>query len=182
MATNVIKTDIGQPIIFRTSNEEVYNSTLSEGSIWMRTSQFYREIEDEARRDAGEGVNGTQTLFPIHLESKGGPNLSLQGPGIVGQEIINHYIVSMHGTSITPEIRNEFGGFTLGVKSIFNLALELAVKAGEQLKVTGYRYGKVSYTHTALSITHGSGGSAIALGGNPPISLRSIDTDVLRKQ
>ena len=105
MSASTIKTKLDRPIIFRTCSKEVYEATLSTGSIWLRSSLYYRKTEDVARKDRSEGVNGTAALFPLRFNPDSAQAMTLQGPGSIGQEIILHYLMSMHGTSITEATR-----------------------------------------------------------------------------
>lgn len=176
-----IQTAYDRPVIFRTVGESVYSSSISDGSIWLRSSQYYRNIEDAARKDVSEGVNGTRTSFPLRFNAEGGPAITLEGTGSVGCEIIPHYIFSMHGAGISEEIRNSFGNYTFGIKCILKLSAEILYQASKQITVTGYRYGQVSYQHTALTISQHSNTAAINIGDEPPEYIKSINTDVLRK-
>lgn len=181
MATTKIKTKFDRPIIFRTCDKVVYESTLESGGIWMRSSHYYRNIEDLARQDKSEGINGTQALFPLHFSPDSAQGIRLEGNGSVGQEIIPHYIMSMHGTSIAESVRKGFGGYTLGIKCIADLAAEILYKASQQLPVHSYRYGQVAYQRTALCQSYSANGAAIELTGKPSVYVKSINTDVLRK-
>ena len=181
MSDPSIKTKLDSPIIFRTCGKDVYEATLSTGSTWLRSSLYYRKTEDLARQDRSEGVNGTSALFPLRFAPESAQAMTLQGPGRVGQEIILHYLMSMHGASITEETRKEFGGYTLGIRCLADLAADIVYQVSKQISVNGYRYGQVAYQRTALSMSLGSHGSAIELGGTPSVHLKSINTDVLRK-
>jgi hypothetical protein len=176
-----LKTELDRPILFRTVRKDVYRKSVDEGSIWLRSSHYYRGIEDRARCDQSEGVNGTKSLIPLRFQIENTPLVTLQGPGSVGCEIIPHYILSMHGTAISGECRSEFGGYTFGIRCIARLAAEILYQASRQLDVFSYRFGQVAYQYTALSISHNAHGAAINLGGRPAVAVRSVDTDVLRK-
>jgi len=169
-------------MIFRTVSETVYKSSIETGSIWLRSSHYYRNIEDEARADKSEGVNGTKSLFPLNFKPKSAQALSLQGGGSIGCEIVPHYIMSMHGTSIADHVRKEFGGRTMGIRCIADLSAEVLFQVSKQVSVTGYRFGQVAYQYTSLSMSNNMSGAAIALDGNPPVAIKSINTDVLRKE
>lgn len=176
-----IKTKLDSPVIFRTCGKEVYKATLSAGSIWLRSSLYYRSTEDVARQDRSEGVNGTSALFPLHFAPDSAPPITLEGPGSIGQEIILHYLVSMHGTSVTETTREGFGGYTLGVRCIADLAADIVYQVSKQVPVNGYRFGQVVYQRTALTMSYNPHGSAIELSGHPSVHVKSINTDVLRK-
>lgn len=181
MSKSTIKTKLDRPIIFRTCGREVYKSTLNTGSIWLRSSLYYRKTEDVTRQDHSEGVNGTSVLFPLRFAPKSAQAMTLQGPGSVGQEIILHYLLSMHGASISEATRQEFGGHTLGIRCIADLAADIVYQVSKQVPVNGYRYGQVAYQRTALSMSYEAYGSAIKLSGKPSVYVKSINTDVLRK-
>lgn len=181
MSKPPIKTKLDRPILFRTCDKEVYEATLSSGSIWLRSSWYYRQIEDIARQDSSEGVNGTSMLFPLRFAPESAPTITLEGPGSVGQEIVPHYLMSMHGTSITEATREGFGGYTLGIRCIADLAAEILYQVSKQIPVHGYRYGQVAYQRTALIMSYDPYGSANELGGSPSVHVKSLSTDVLRK-
>ena len=139
MNKNDIQTGLDRPIIFRTVSESVYKSSLETGSIWLRSSHYYRKIEDEVRVDKSEGVNGAKCLFPLNFNPKSAQAISLQGGGSVGCEIVPHYIMSLHGTSIADDVRKGFGGRTMGIRCIADLSAEVLYQVSKQLPVTGYR-------------------------------------------
>jgi hypothetical protein len=179
---NKILTDLDRPIIFRTVDASVYKNTISTGSIWLRSANYYVNIEDNARCDKSEGSNGTRTLLPLRFHPEGGVQQTYQGGGSIGQEIIPHYIFSMHGTSISEKVHKSFGGYTLGVRCISRLSAEILFEASKVLPVTGYRFGQVSYQYTALCRSHHPYGAAIGMGGKTPEFLKSINSEVLRKE
>lgn len=158
-----IQTKLDRPIIFRTMNKTVYNSTLSNGSIWLRSSHYYRSIENNTRADISEGINSTLCRFPLHFKPKSAQALSLQGNGSIGTEIVPHYIISMHGTSITDKVREEFGGFTMGVKCIADLSSEVIFQVSKQLPVTSYIFGQVKYQRTALTMSYNLSSAPLTL-------------------
>ncbi|MEE4244945.1 MAG: hypothetical protein V2I33_06025, partial [Kangiellaceae bacterium] len=176
-----INTKFDRPILFRTCDKTVYESTLETGSIWMRSSHYYQKVEDLARQDKSEGVNGTPMLFPLKFAPENAQGMSMEGEGSVGQEIIPHYITSMHGTGITEKVRKDFGGYTLGVRCIADLAAEILFEASQQLAIHSYRFGQVAYQRTALTQSYSRNGAAIELTGKPSVYIKSINTDVLRK-
>lgn len=177
-----LRTELDRPIIFRTVGKDIYRRCLDDGSLWLRSSDFYRGIEDQSRRDISEGINGTRSNIPLRFKVESAPELTLSGPGNVGCEIVPHYILSMHGAAISDDCRREFGGCTFGIRCIAKLGAEVLYQASKQLDVHGYRFGQVAYQYTALSMSYSRSGGAIDLGGNPPVSVRSLDTDVLRKE
>ena len=176
-----VNTKFDRPILFRTCDKVVYESTLDSGSIWMRSNDYYQKIEDLARQDKSEGINGTPMLFPLNFSPENAQGMSIAGEGTVGQEIIPHYITSMHGTGITENVRKEFGGYTLGIKCIADLAAEILFAASQQLAIHSYRFGQVAYQRTALTQSYTRSGAALELTGNPSVYVKSINTDVLRK-
>lgn len=177
-----VQADPGEPIVFRTTDPEVADHTLSEGSLWLRPAEYYRKIEDEARSDRGEGVNSATTTVPLRLNPQGGTPITVSGPGDIGQTIVPHYIASFHGSSLPETFRQEFGGVTFGIKSLARLSAEVLYQSSRQLKCTGYRCGKVYYQHPGLVVGNAvTGGAAIQLGDNPPWFLNPLGTDVLRK-
>lgn len=177
-----IQAALNEPILFRTSSEKVYKSAISRGSIWLRSAQYFRELEDTSRSDRGEGVNSGTTAIPLQISPERGPETTIAGRGHIGQGIGPHYILSLHGNSVFPSQREAFGGWTFGVKSLFLLSTEIVFRASLQLPVTGYRFGQVRYQYAGMSQSHSSVGSAaITISEVPPLYLNPFDTDVLRK-
>lgn len=181
-STMWLQTDIDRPLLFRTVDKDVYQNTIENGSVWLRSSHYYREIEDQARSDQTEGINGTKSSMPLQFKAAKGNSVRIEGPGIIGCEIIPHYIMSLHGAAISDDCRHEFGGYTFGVKCIRRLSAEILYQASRQIDVHGYRYGQVAYQYTALSMSYDRRNVAIGLGGNPEVGVKSLDTDVLRKE
>ncbi|AQT61531.1 hypothetical protein [Cellvibrio sp. PSBB023] len=178
---NKISSDFDQPILFRTVDTDVYKSSVHNGSIWLRSSVYYRQIEDQARADTAEGTNSSLTLLPLAFHPNNGNKITIQGSGSIGCEIIPHYIVSLHGISISQSAHKSFGGCTFGIKNIDRISAEILYQVSKQHSVKGYRYGQVAYHHTALALSLHSATSAMGLGGTPSEFLKSINTDVLRK-
>jgi hypothetical protein len=108
--------------------------------------------------------------------------VQIRGLGAIGQVVTPHYLVSLHGTSISTAQRKEFGGYTFGVRSLSRLSTDVLFQASQQIKCSGYRYGQVCYQYTALTMSLFSNGAAINLGGNPPLCLGALNTDALRKR
>ncbi len=177
-----IQTELDDPILFRTTGKEVYESTLATGSIWLRSDQHYRTLEDQVRNDTLEGANPGKTSIPLRIAMNGAPELTIQGPGHIGQLMIPHYLVSLHGSSIAPSERASFGGYTFGVRSLRRLSTEILYKCSRQIRCNGYRYGHIFYQYVAFALSLNSGGGAIKLDGNPAHYLNPINTDVLRKR
>lgn len=181
MPSTSIQTEYDSPIIFRTCDQDVYNATCDTGSLWLRTSNYYRKIEDMARRDLGEGITGTSVGLELSINPENANGIRLEGTGTIGCEIIPHYLISFHGAAIKEQTRRGFGGYTLGIKSLTKLSAEIVYQASLQVDVTGYRYGPVSYQNTALTLSHSGSSAAIEMTGAPAVYLKSINTDVLRK-
>lgn len=182
MEENSIKSDIEQPVIFLTVDKEVYESTTRTGSIWLRSCEYYQNIENLARKDGLEGSNGTKALFQLYFKPENAVSLRYKGAGIIGCSIVPHYIFSMHGTSITNKWRAKLGGYTFGIRSVSELAADIAEQVKKQIVVLRQpRYGPVHYQYTPLTMSHDLNNAAIVLNGNPGVAIKSIDTDVLRK-
>lgn len=178
---NLVSTEFDRAIVFRTVDEEVYWSSVNDGSIWLRSSTYYRKIEDKARQDRSEGINGSSMLLPLRFQANGGAQILMEGPGSVGCEIVEHYIISLHGASISKAVHEGFGGCTFGVKNLDRLSAEVLYQVSKQYPANGYRYGAVSYQNTALSLSMNPDNSAVCLNGSPSQYVKSINTDVLRK-
>jgi hypothetical protein len=117
----MIRADLDAPILFRTTSANVYEATLATGSLWLRSDQYYREIEDEARKDDTEGVNGGKLTIPFRLQPENGPAIEIRGSGQIAQKIVPHYILSMHGSSISEGQLRSFGECSFGIKNISKL-------------------------------------------------------------
>jgi hypothetical protein len=181
MSDSYIQSQMDCPIIFRTLPENVYKLTLDDGSIWLRSEKYYQDIEDTVRRDPSEGINGAKTLFPLHFKPPNAHQTSIEGTGKIGQAIVPHYIMSLHGTSITERERERFGGHTVGIRNLVALMFDVVYSVSKKISISSYRYGQVDYKYTSLMQSHSVYGSAISLSGEPPVYLKSINTDVLRK-
>ena len=161
----------------------MYESSLETGSLWLRSDQYFRNIDDEARKDRSEGANGGKTSVPLCFKPDNGPQIIIQGDGQIGQEIRPHYIFSLHGPSISTEQRLALGGCTFGIKIISKLSAEILYRCSQEIECVGYRYGQVYYQFAPLSQSCNSERSTVInLGGKPPVSLNLLNTDVLRKQ
>ncbi len=173
-ATEILA-DLEQPILFRTSGAAVYRAALETGSLWLRSAAYYQAIEDRARQDSAEGFNASRTTVPLRVG-----NLSMFGDGLIGQTIRPHYILSLHGTSISRGQLQAFGGHTFGVKNLFKLTMEIFHETSKVIDCSGFRYGAVSYQHTALMQTASPiGGAPVQLADNRYLNVAS--SDVLRK-
>jgi hypothetical protein len=179
---SLVSTDFDEPILFRTASEDVCKSTLETGMLWLRSDQYYREIEDKARNDASEGVNSGTTSLPLQLQAKDGPQLQIYGDGGIGQQIRPHYIVSLHGSSISSEVRKAFGGHTFGIRNFSRLVVEVVSEASKIASYNGWRFGQIMYQYAALAQSlNSNGGAAVQYGHNPAQYLNPVNTDVLRK-
>lgn len=181
ITTSDIDVELHEPFVFRTTSADVYRSSLETGTLWLRSDQYYRDLEDRIRNDQLEGISSGTTSVPLRIRT-GGVNVQIQGIGTIGQEIRPHYLVSLHGTSISAAQRKEFGGHTFGVRSLSRLSIDVLFQASQQIRCIGYRYGQVCYQYTALTLSLFSNGAAINLGGDPPLCLGALNTDALRKR
>jgi hypothetical protein len=178
-----IEAETDEPILFRTTGEAVCKSTLHAGSLWLRSDKYYRDLEDQIRNDAAEGVSSGTTALPVQFQQKNGVQIRVEGKGNVGRLLGPHYIVSLHGTSISESQRAAFGGHTFGVRSLFRLSAEVLCEASRQIKCTAYRHGPVRYHYAALAHSNRSvGGPAIQFDHDPPRYLNPLDADALRKR
>ncbi len=172
---NPIAAEMDSPILFRTVNFEVYEQTLTRGSIWLRSDAYYRALEDEVRRDTGEGFSAGTTSLPLRipLTSDDGnvQEMLLSGSGKTGQFLKPHYIMSMHGSSISVVEREKFGGYTLGIRSPGQLSNELSEKAEAHVSVVEWVCAQVMYLRPALTLTRCPlGGAPIQLGSDTFLS------------
>lgn len=181
VATDKIEVELNEPLVFRTASADVCKSSIEAGSLWLRSDQYYRDLEDQIRNDPLEGVNCGTPAVPLRTRA-GGVDVQIRGTGTIGQAIVPHYLLSLHGASISDAQRKAFGGHTFGVQSLSRLSIDILYQASKQIRCIGYRYGQVVYQHTAFALTLFSNGSAICLGGDPPLSLGALNTDVLRKR
>ena len=178
-----IAADLDQPILFRTTNAANADAALASGSIWLRSDAYYRQIEDQCRSDDCEGVKFAKVTIPLRVHVPNGPNIEIRGPGSIGQEIVPHYILSLHGSSISKVQLDAFGPKTFGIRNVAKLSAEILYRASLTLDCSGYRYGPVSYRSATLALSQISvGASAIQLRSAPPLYLNPLATDVLVKR
>jgi hypothetical protein len=182
MTESHIQTDFNSPLLFRTTSENLYQSTLETGELWLRSNKYYQNIEDAARVDKGEGVNSSKTEFPLSLKTDNDVTINISGEGKLGQAIVPHYIISLHGTSISNTQRMDFGGFTYGIKTLVKLSAQILYEASKIINVAGYSFGQVAYQNTALMQTQNKNGAIVGLTDVPPHYLSALNTDVLRKE
>jgi len=149
----IVRTKLEEPILFRTLKKDVYPQTLSSGSVWLRTNVFYQklEAEDLSREDRFEGINISGLFTELNIE--GGVCIHCEDGGLIGTEHPTHYIMSLHGLNIREQVRNEFGGYTLGIRSISDLANDVLKQASKQINVTQCGFGQVSYLYHGLHRT-----------------------------
>jgi len=174
--------DLNSPILFRTTSEDLYKSTLESGELWLRSNEYYQNIEDEARVDNGEGVNASKVELPLNFKTDNDVTIRFSGDGRLGQEIVRHYIISIHGSSISKKQRTAFGGCTFGIKSLSKLSAQILYEASKQIDVVGYRFGQVAYQNTALVQSQNRNGAICEFTNVPPHYLNVLNTDVLRKE
>lgn len=175
--------DIDEPILFRTTSNDVYKTTIETGSLWLRSGQYFRELEDKVRSDKNEGVNIGKITFPLSFKVQDGLNINIEGKGIIGQEIRPHYILSLHGSSISATQLRSFGENTFGIRSLSKLSAEVLLESSKILKNCSCRYGAIAYQYSAFALSHNPiGGSAMKLRGEPPLYLNPAHTDILRKE
>lgn len=166
-------------MLFRTCEKIAYDAATKEGSLWLRSSHYYRGIENDlARVDGSEGVNFAPCNFPLKFDRRHTPLSTFSG-GSIGCEIIPCYIFSLHGTGIREDIRREFGGFMFGIRSIYKLVHDILHQAQKQIDVVGHRYGQVSYQYTPLTLSRNPNSVALALSEN--LFLKSQNAEILRK-
>jgi hypothetical protein len=172
--------ELHEPLVFRTVKADIYQSSIG-GSVWLRSDQYYRNLEDQIRNDPLEGVNSGTTAMPVSVRV-GGVHVRIQGDGGIGQQLPPHYLMSLHGTSISATQRHNFGGHTFGIRSLSRLSVDVLYQASRQVRCLGYRFGQVSYQHSVLCLSLFSNGAAINLGGDPPVTIGPLNTDILRKR
>lgn len=62
------------------------------------------------------------------------------------------------------------------------MAAHILYQVSKKITVTNYQFGQVAYQYTALTQSNQPQGAAISIGGEPNVYLKSINTDVLRKE
>lgn len=180
--TNTVLTDLDEPVVFRTTSSDVGKATLKSGSLWLRSDQYYREMEDRARRDESEGSTNAKLGVPLRVQRGNGPSFTISGSGYIGQTIAPHYILSLHGPSISPDVLHSFGTCTFGVKSISRLSAEILYRCSLIIKCTGYRFGQVLYQRGALAFSLHNYGAPLKIADDPPIYVNLLNTNVLIKE
>ena len=158
--------------------QAVFESTVTTGSVWLRSDEYYRRIEDEARRDLKEGFTAGGCTVPLSLPTgPAGGRFIVEGEGSVGQFLPPHYILSLHGSCISTDQRASFGGYTLGVKSVSRLAHDIAQQAGPVVGDQRVGFGPVFYRRTALSVTTRPIDGAAIVFGDPRMHLTVWEPD-----
>lgn len=175
--------DIDEPILFRTTGNDVYNATIGTGSLWLRSGQYFRELEDKVRSDTNEGVSIGKINIPLSFEIPDGPKINIEGEGAIGQEVRPHYILSLHGSSISTTQLRLFGEKTFGIRSLSKLSAEVLLESSKILKDCSCRYGPVAYQYSGFALSYNPiGGSPVKLGGEPSLYLKPAHTNILRKE
>jgi hypothetical protein len=175
-----LQSNFEEPLLFRSGDRVVHDSAINDGSLRMKSIHFYRGIENDAARvDGHEGINTTPFTFPLRFDRNISNISEITGGGRIGCEIRNAYILSLHGTGIDPSIREGFGAYMFGIKSLYSLVNEIIYQASRQVEVIGHSYGQVSYQYTPLTISKNGMNTAIELSKG--IYLKSIATEILRK-
>ena len=77
MSEFLIEAELDNPILFRTMSSDVYNCTVNEGSIWLRSSEYYQKIEDQARNDDSEGINSAKLIIPLNFKPLRGNRITI---------------------------------------------------------------------------------------------------------
>lgn len=179
-----INADFGQPFLFRTTIQKYYQSTLTTGTLCLHSSEYFRETEDRDRCDANEGANMGILTLPQRVKYEGYAGYDAIG-GSVGQIIVPHYILSLHGMSISLEQHEKFGGHTFGIKNFEKLAFDIHHEVKKQIKSDRFRKGAVCYRHTTITCSEFPDGGAIgelsSVSGGKSIYIHPLSTDVLRK-
>ncbi|TFH89130.1 hypothetical protein [Vibrio ouci] len=181
---NYIKADFDEPFLFRTASKLVCDNTLKNGEIWLRTNLYYQQIEDKARVDNNEGLSSSKIEFPISVKSDNGVFIDISGDrtGTMGTNVPPHYLISLHGTSISKQQHTDFGGVTFGISSFSVLTKQIIEETSKQIKVLGYQAGPVSYQFTSLVQTEKRNGAILEITDNPPHYLSTVDMTALRKE
>jgi hypothetical protein len=177
-----IQSDIGQPIVFKTTTEPVYRSTLQAGESWLRSDEYYRQLEDQVRGDSLESSSPGRTTVPLSVSNPGGASLHFSGEGFLAERLPAHYIMSFHGTSIAEAERRGFGGYTFGVKNIMLLASAVLLKCSTQIGCFGYNWNQINYQFSGLQISDQIDGAPIVFGDNPPRCFRTLAPNAFRKR
>lgn len=184
MATPIssVQSDLDQPIVFRTATENAYRSTTETGEIWLRSDEYFRKLEDKVRNDELESLSAGKHQLPYSLVAPNSPHIHLEGDGNIAESLLPHYILSLHGTSITESIRKEFGGFTFGVKNIGLLAQHIFEECRKQITCHQWNWDQIRYQHSALRISEDDKGAPIKFGECPSRCLRIYQPHAFKKR
>jgi hypothetical protein len=185
MANDYIKTNYDEPILFRTlKDKDVYENTKEKGSLWLRTGEYYQQLEDKIRSDKLEGVSAANPTFQLAIKTENNVefNIICDESSTLSQTNIPHYIISLHGTNISKEQHTDFGAMTLGIKSLSSLMKEVVAEVSKSVDVIKCSYGPVKYQYAALKLSRSSQGSNIELSETPPMHLKIFNSDTLRKR
>lgn len=180
--TNRIQADLGLPILFRSTCEVAYRSSTENGEIWLRSDAYFRELEDRVRNDHAESLNIGSTRLELSFETYSGLQTRIQGDGGIGEALSAHYMISLHGSSIAAETREEFGGFTFGIKNIDLLARHIFEECKRQIDCEAWAWNQVSYQYSALQVTDDGSGAGIRLGENPSRNLKVFNAHPFKKR
>jgi hypothetical protein len=193
-----VQSDLDQPIVFRTTTESVYRSTIENGEIWLRSDEYFRKLEDKARNDVLESMSAAKHQMPLalqapsdpplniegdgHMNLEGDGHMNLEGDGHIAEQLGPHYILSLHGSSIAEPIRAEFGGFTFGVKNIDLLARHIFEECRKLIVCNQWSWDQIRYQHSALRISEDDKGAPIQFGHNPSRCLRIFHPNAFKKR
>lgn len=177
-----VQSDLEQPIVFRTTTESVYRSTTENGEIWLRSDGYFRKLEDKARNDELESLSAAKHQFPLALHAPSGSALNLEGDGNIAEQLPPHYILSLHGSSIAEPIREEFGGFTFGVKNIDLLARHIFEECRKRIVCNRWEWDQIRYQHSAMRISDDDKSAPIQFGYDPSRCLRIFHPNPFKKR
>lgn len=180
---NWLETDLDQPILFRTCDQVPYDAALSSGSLWLRSDRYYRDLEDEARNDRHESTSSGSTRVPLRMPTAGGGSITIQGPGTLGVLPTPHYMLCLHGSSISEAALSGFGGRTLGIRNVARLAPEIFDECSKQIPCSSWQWTQVAYAHSAMMVTEAPGGAPIrCLRNEKEVSITPIAPTPFRKR
>lgn len=176
-----IKTDTDQLLVFRTCEKEVYDFVMNTGSLWLRTSHYYQNIEDDiAREDKLEGLSTSKISLPLTFESSRSNITSIEGEGFIGETPEKAYIISFHGISIEQKTKRGFGPKTFGIYNIEKFINNILNEAKKQFDIKSYIFGKVIYQYSPVFISSSNLGGSYKLNEKEHLSI--YDQNLLRKR
>ena len=123
-----LKFDVGLPQLYRSTNESVYNKTVNEGVLWLRTDQYLRDLEEEeisARADDEEG-RIILSAFGDHGIGKIEP-MREDAVAKMGWNTEKHYILSLHANNADiPKLYKRFSAtHTFCIRNVIELSQEI---------------------------------------------------------